>query len=353
MHQKISDLLKNYQSLNQKLNEASTRGDSSSIQSIGKELGEISEFIDKANTIKKLSKEIEDAHSLLETETDKDTIDYYNELINTDEPILEELENTLLKDLEQQDPNDKRDCIIEIRAGTGGEEAALFASELYRMYLRFAEKQGWKTEQLSMSEAGQGGIKEVIASIKGTGVYGKLRFENGVHRVQRVPSTESSGRIHTSSASVVVLPEVEDHEVEVNPDDIKIDVYRAGGPGGQGVNTTDSAVRLTHIPTGLVVSCQDERSQLKNKHRALSILKSRLFELEQLKEQEALSSQRKTAIKTGDRSEKIKTYNFPQSRMTDHRIKESWFNLSEILEGELEEIIETTRIKLLSDNETE
>lgn len=353
MHHKIQELIIKYKELNQALNDASVKGDSASIQSIGKELGEITEYIEKAEQIEKIDKEIQEATALLESESDKATLDYVSEILETDKPLFKELEDALLKELEHQDPNDKRNCILEIRAGTGGEEAALFASELYRMYLRYAEKMGWTTEQLSFSEAEQGGLKEVITSIKGNGVYGLLRFENGVHRVQRVPATESAGRIHTSSASVVVLPEVEDHEVEINPDDIKIDTFRAGGPGGQGVNTTDSAVRLTHIPTGLVVSCQDERSQLKNKHKALTILKSRLYELEQSKEDANLSSQRKDAIKTGDRSEKIKTYNFPQSRMTDHRIKESWFNLTEIMEGNLEEIIETTRLKLLSENETQ
>ncbi len=243
----------------------------------------------------------------------------------------------------EPDPDDKRNAIIEIRAGTGGEEAALFAGDLYRMYIRYAEKNGWKVEQLSSNKIGLGGFKEIITLIAGKNVYQKLKFENGVHRVQRVPETESSGRIHTSTASVVVLPEIDDVEVDINPDDLRIDVYRAGGPGGQSVNTTDSAVRITHIPSSLVVTCQDQKSQHKNKARAMSILKSRLYDIEKEKQLSQTTDKRQSAIRGGARSAKIRTYNFPQSRITDHRIKKNWHNIATILDGDLDELINETQ----------
>lgn len=352
MHKKFNEIIEKYNDLNNQLNLASNTKDSPSIQRIAKEIGSINEIYSKALKIKKLEIEINEAEALIKDEKDEELLSYFNETINNKIKEKETIENDLLYLIEIHDPNDFRNAIVEIRAGTGGEEAALFASELYRLYLKYSERNNWKIEQISISYAAQGGIKEVIALISGNYVYGKLKIENGVHRVQRIPSTEASGRIHTSSASVVVLPEVEDEEVEINLEDIKVDTYRAGGPGGQGVNTTDSAIRLTHIPTGIVVSCQDERSQLKNKHRALSVLKSRLFDLQQKEANEKLSKERKNTIKTGDRSEKIKTYNFPQSRLTDHRIKHSWFNLSEIMEGDIDEIIETTKLKMVSGNDT-
>ncbi|MBN1331723.1 peptide chain release factor 1 [Candidatus Dojkabacteria bacterium] len=258
-----------------------------------------------------------------------------------------DLDDTLKTLLRSSDPNDKRDAILEIRAGTGGEEAALFAADLLRMYIKYAESKGWIIQTLSTSYTGSGGIKESIISLKGKDAYGKLKFENGVHRVQRIPSTESSGRIHTSAASVVVLPEVDDiPDIIINDQEIKVDVYRAGGPGGQSVNTTDSAVRITHLPTGIIVTCQDEKSQHKNKARALSVLKSRLFQLQQDEIAQKADSQRKSAIKSGDRSAKIRTYNFPQGRVTDHRIKKTWHNLNEILDGMLDEIILDTSKQL-------
>ncbi len=344
---KILEIIKKYKELNQQLSEPNIAKDIQLFKNTSIELNSLKDVYPLAEKFRDLTLEKMDAELLLkDSNLNDEEIAYYKEVIHDNKEQLENLEKQIDQLTMRIDPNDKRNIIIELRAGTGGEEAALFAGELYRMYLRYAESKNWEIEQLSISEAGQGGIKEVITSIKGSNVYGNLKFESGVHRVQRVPATESAGRIHTSSASLVILPEVEDFEININPEEIKLDLFRAGGPGGQGVNTTDSAVRLTHIPSGIVVSCQDERSQLKNKNRAMSILKSRLYDLELSKKEADLSSQRKDAIKTGDRSEKIRTYNFPQNRVTDHRIKISWFNLSEIMAGNIEDLLDTVKEKL-------
>jgi peptide chain release factor 1 len=254
-----------------------------------------------------------------------------------------------------KDEDDSKNTIIEIRAGTGGEEAALFAADLYRMYSRYAERQGWKTELMSMNDTGIGGIKEVSFSVQGNGVFGKLKFESGVHRVQRVPQTEASGRVHTSAATVAVLPEAEDVDVHIDESELRIDVFRSSGPGGQSVNTTDSAVRVTHVPTGIVVSCQDEKSQHKNKAKALRILKARLLDNARMQQDKDRAQNRKSQIGSGDRSERIRTYNFPQQRLTDHRIGLTLYKLNEILEGDLDEIIdsliEADNLRKLSDEE--
>ncbi len=239
-----------------------------------------------------------------------------------------------------KDPNDEKDVIVEIRAGVGGDEAGLFAGNLLRMYLRYAERQGWKTEFISVNDQGIGGYKEVIFSIKGRGAYSKLKYESGVHRVQRVPETESSGRIHTSSATVAVLPEVDDIDIEINPNDVRVDVFRSSGNGGQCVNTTDSAVRLTHIPTGIVISCQDEKSQLKNKDKAFKVLKARLYDLYQQEQNAELAETRKSQVGSGDRSERIRTYNFPQGRVTDHRIGMTLYKLDGFMDGDITEMLE-------------
>ncbi|MPZ69019.1 MAG: peptide chain release factor 1, partial [Actinobacteria bacterium] len=269
-----------------------------------------------------------------------DERDYIEEEIQTGRATLEQIADELIKALEPKDPFEDRDVIVEIRAGAGGDEAGLFAAELFRMYSRYAEGRKWKTEVLSHNETGINGLKEVTFAVKGKGAWSRLKHEAGVHRVQRVPVTESSGRIHTSAVAVVVLPEAEDVEVNLDLNDIKVDVYRSSGPGGQSVNTTDSAVRLTHLPTGEVVSCQDEKSQLQNKEKAMRILRARLLQLEQEKQMTQASEDRRAQVRTADRSEKIRTYNFPDNRVTDHRIGYTTHRLPEVLEGDLDEIVD-------------
>jgi peptide chain release factor 1 len=255
-----------------------------------------------------------------------------------------ELEDEIKFLLIPKDPNDDKDIILEVRAGTGGEEAGLFAGDLLRMYTRYVEVMGWKHELMDLSEAGMGGVKEAVMAIRGDGIYGKMKFESGVHRVQRVPATEASGRVHTSAASVVVMPEVEDVELDIDPGDLRIDVYRSGGAGGQNVNKVETAIRITHIPTGLVVQCQDERSQLKNRIKAMKVLQSRLYDKMQSEQNSEVAAARKSMVKSGDRSDKIRTYNYPQNRVTDHRIGLTLYNLSNIMEGDLSELIEKLRI---------
>ena len=259
-----------------------------------------------------------------------------SELEGQDEKISEELKILLLP----KDPNDQKNVILEIRAGTGGEEAALFAADLLRMYTRYAERRGWKTEIMDVNDTGMGGIKEAVILIKGKGAYSRLKYESGVHRVQRVPETESSGRIHTSAATVAVLPEADDVEVDLNPNDVRVDVYRASGNGGQCVNTTDSAVRLTHVPTGLVVTCQDEKSQLKNKEKAFKVLKAKLYDMMLRQQHDEMAEERKSQVGSGDRSERIRTYNFPQGRISDHRIGLTLYKLDYFLDGDLDEVID-------------
>lgn len=274
-----------------------------------------------------------------------------NELIEIAEAELaglkqrkEELEEEIKVLLLPKDPNDDKDIIMEIRAGTGGDEAALFAGDLFRMYSRYAEIKGWKFELIDINDTGIGGIKEVVFSLIGQGAYGELKFESGVHRVQRVPATEASGRVHTSAASVAVLPEVEDVQVDINMNDLKIDVYRSGGAGGQNVNKVETAIRITHLPTGIVVQCQDERSQLKNRQKAMKVLKARLYDIKIKEQTEEIAAKRKSMVGSGDRSDKIRTYNFPQNRVTDHRINLTLYNLSEIIDGHLESLIEHLKI---------
>ncbi len=282
--------------------------------------------------------ELAEAKVLLDSE-DPEMVELAREEILRLEEELPRLESRLEDLLVPRDPDDSRDAILEIRAGTGGEEAALFAQDVARMYQRFAERKGWRMEMLERSESATGGLKEAIFSLKGENAYGDLRFESGVHRVQRVPATESQGRVHTSACSVVVLPEAEEVEVDIDPSDLRIDVYRSSGPGGQSVNTTDSAVRITHLPTGLVVSCQDEKSQHKNKAKALKVLRARLYEQMARERHEAEAAERKSQVAGGDRSAKIRTYNFPQSRITDHRINYTAHNLSDVLDGDLDDLL--------------
>ena len=260
--------------------------------------------------------------------------------LSESEALLEEYENELKILLVPKDPNDEKNVIIEVRGGAGGDEAALFAGDLFRMYSRYAERRGWKTSLMSSNETGVGGYKEVSFMIKGKGAYSRLKYESGVHRGQRIPTTESGGRIHTSTATVAVLPEVEDVEIEVNPEDVRVDVFRSSGNGGQSVNTTDSAVRLTHIPTGEVVSCQDEKSQLKNKEKAMKILKARLYDKALAEQQKGIAAERKSQVGTGDRSERIRTYNIPQRRVSDHRINLTLYKLDSFIDGDLDEMID-------------
>nr|MEE4267189.1 peptide chain release factor 1 [Candidatus Krumholzibacteria bacterium] len=287
-----------------------------------------------------LTQQVADSHELLKTEKDPDMLDMIREELEKLEPALEKAEAKLETALLPHDPNDDRDAILEIRAGTGGDEAALFAEEVARMYLRYAEKKGWKTELIDLTEGTAGGFKEVAYGVKGEGAFGILRWESGVHRVQRVPATESQGRVHTSAVTVAALPEAEEVDVEIKDADLKIDVYRAQGPGGQSVNTTDSAVRITHLPTGIVAQCQDEKSQHKNKAKALSVLRSRILEAAIAKQEAAIAAERKSQVGTGDRSAKIRTYNFPQSRVTDHRIGLTVHNLDSVMAGDLDDIVQ-------------
>ncbi len=311
---------------------------------LNKEKSEIEDVVQVYEKYVKILKDIEGNKEIINNSTDKDLVDLayaeMDELNAQREKLEEEIKVLLLP----KDPNDDKNVIMEIRAGTGGEEAALFANDLFRMYTRYAEVRGWKYEIIDLNETGLGGIKEVILSVSGDNVYGDLKYESGVHRVQRVPETEASGRVHTSAASVAVLPEVEDVEVEINPNDLKIDIFRSGGAGGQNVNKVETAVRITHLPTGIVVQCQDERSQLKNRQKAMKVLKARLYDMEMRKQMEQISAQRKSQVRSGDRSEKIRTYNFPQNRVTDHRIGLTLYNLSNIMEGQLDELIEQLKL---------
>lgn len=342
---KTKEIISRYQELQKLLSSPDAAKDHAKFKALMIEQKELGDSYEKCAEYEKLIIDINQTKELLKNETDAQSITFYQEYLQELLSKQTVLETELISLLTPKDPDDNRNVIVEIRAGTGGEEAALFAADLYRMYLRYCEQKSWQTEQYSASYSANGGYKEVIFGITGKKVYGTLKFENGVHRVQRVPATEAAGRIHTSAASVVVLPEVQDLNIEIKDTDLRIDVYRSSGPGGQSVNTTDSAVRITHLPSGIVVSCQDEKSQLKNKQRALVILKSRLYDLEMEKKQQELSSERKASIRGGDRSVKIKTYNYPQNRLTDHRIKQTWYNLDSIMNGELEEILTTTKEK--------
>lgn len=313
-------------------------------KSLMQEHASLREIVADYDEYKDVVSQIEEAQELADAESDPELKALAREEIASLEEKRDALENTLRMHLVPKDPLDQKDIIMEIRAGTGGEEASLFAADLYRMYTRYAESRSWKTEVLSASDTEVGGFKEIVFSVAGKNTYGNLKYESGVHRVQRVPTTESGGRIHTSAVTVAVLPEAEDTDIHVNQEDLRIDVYRSSGPGGQSVNTTDSAVRITHVPTGLVVTCQDEKSQHKNKAKALRVLKARLLEAEQQKRDAERSEARRSQIGSGDRSERIRTYNFPQSRVTDHRINLTLYKLDQIVAGELDEVIEALKI---------
>jgi len=333
----ISDL---YEQLTQKLSDPQLLANPTEYQKIAKRRAEIEPIHQGFLQYKDLRSKFDGAMELLESEKDAEMRAMAEEEVQAIKPQLEKIEKELRFLLIPKDADDAKNTIIEIRAGTGGEEAALFAGDLYRMYIRYTEKRGWKHELMSVNETGIGGMKEVIFSVQGSGVYGRMKYESGVHRVQRVPQTEASGRIHTSAATVAVLPEAEEVDVTIDEKDLRIDVFRSSGPGGQSVNTTDSAVRVTHIPTGIVISCQDEKSQHKNKAKALRILRARLLDIAKTEQEKNRAENRRSQIGSGDRSERIRTYNFPQQRMTDHRIGLTLYKLNQIIEGDLDEVID-------------
>ena len=339
LREKLDNLEEKYNKLNKKLSDPEVINDSNKYQKLLKKHAKMKKIVDKYKEYKEVMNEIEEAEAILEEDDDE-----MNELAEMEleelEPKREKLEEELPLMLIPDDPDDKKNVIFEIRAGAGGDEAGLFAADLYRMYSRYSEDQGWDVEVMNASESGVGGFKEITFNVKGDDVYKYLKYESGVHRVQRVPSTESSGRIHTSTATVAVLPEAEDVDVEINENDLEIDTFRSSGPGGQSVNTTDSAVRITHEPTGIVVSCQDEKSQHKNKDKAMRILRARVKEKIEEEKRAERDEARKSQVGTGDRSEKIRTYNFPQGRISDHRINLTVHQLEKVLEGELDMIIE-------------
>lgn len=309
-----------------------------------REHSHLKEIVEATKVFRTIGRQIEETRGLIDAEHDTEMRQMAREELHSLEERYEEITGQLKVLLIPRDPLDQKDIIMEIRAGTGGDEAALFASDLYRMYLRYAEKMGWKIEIMSSSEIEIGGFKEIIFSISGGNVYENLRYESGVHRVQRVPETEAGGRVHTSAVTVAVLPEAEETDIQINPEELKIDVYRSSGPGGQSVNTTDSAVRVTHLPTGLVVTCQDEKSQHKNRAKAIRVLRARLYEMEESKKQAERAEARRTQIGSGDRSERIRTYNFPQNRVTDHRINLTLYKLESVIQGDLDELLDGLKI---------
>lgn len=339
MLDKLDFILEKYEELSLKVSDPDVINNQPVWQKHIKEMGEMEPIVNKYKEYKKAKEDLLDAKEMLE-EGDEEIREMAKMEINELEDKIETFSAELNILLLPKDPNDEKNVILEVRAGTGGDEAALFGADLLRMYMRYAERRGWKTEMMEMNDTGIGGVKEAVLLIKGKGAYSRLKYESGAHRVQRVPETESSGRIHTSAATIAVLPEVDELEVDLNPNDVRVDVYRASGNGGQCVNTTDSAVRLTHVPTGLVVTCQDEKSQIKNKDKAFKVLRSRLYDLKMQEQNKEIADQRKSQVGSGDRSERIRTYNFPQGRVSDHRIGLTIYKLDSFLDGDLDEIID-------------
>jgi peptide chain release factor 1 len=337
---KLEELNRRYEELGEELSRPEVMSDLSKLRKLSKEQADLDDIVKAYRQLSDVLREIQDLDSMVEDSADPELV----EMAREDLPALREKQADIERELSvlllPKDPNDAKNTFLEIRAGTGGEEAALFAADLLRAYCKYAEARNWTVELMSTSLAAAGGIKEVVALVHGKGAYSRLKYERGVHRVQRVPSTESQGRIHTSAVTVAVLPEADDVEVELDPKDLKIDVYRSSGPGGQSVNTTDSAVRVTHLPTNMVVTCQDEKSQHKNKAKALKILQARLLALKEEERQAEISKERKSQVGSGDRSERIRTYNFPQNRLTDHRINLTVYKLDAIMEGKLDEFID-------------
>ncbi len=344
MIEKIKSLIDRYQEIEQALSDSNVTSDLKRYQELNKEYRNLQPIVEKYHEYEKILAQIEDDQSIVKESSDADLLEIARAELDELQEKRQEVEKALKLLLIPKDPMDEKNVIVEIRAGTGGEEAGLFAGDLFRMYSRYAERKGWKLEVMDSHPQEIGGFKEIIFSISGDEVYSRMKFEGGVHRVQRVPATEASGRVHTSAASVAVLPEAEDVDIVIDPREIRVDVFRSSGPGGQSVNTTDSAVRITHLPTGLVVSCQDEKSQHKNKAKALKILRSRLLAKKQEEETAKVTEQRRAMVSTGDRSAKIRTYNFPQNRVTDHRIGLTLYKLDQILDGNLDALIEPLQI---------
>ncbi len=344
MLNKLEELKERFEEVSKLIVLPETMADMKKYAKLNKEYKELERIVKDFHKYKEVVENIENTRAMLATEKDPEFREMAKEELDTFQKEKEVLEDNLKAMMIPKDPNDSKDVILEVRAGAGGDEAAIFAGDLFRMYERFAETQGWKVSIMDVTEGSSGGYKEIIASVTGEDVYGKLKYESGVHRVQRVPATETQGRVHTSAASVAVLPEMEEVEVDVSMSDVKKEIFCASGPGGQSVNTTYSAVRLTHIPTGIVASCQDEKSQHKNLDKALSVLRARIYEIELKKHNDEVGAARKSMVGSGDRSDKIRTYNFPQSRVTDHRINHTVYNLPSVVNGEIGDFIEKLRI---------
>jgi peptide chain release factor 1 len=340
MFERLNQIEAKYEELNRALASPEVIGDSSRYQKTAKAHSELADIVDKYREYRDLQRGIGESRTMITEESDAELKAYAQEELTRLEERLAATEAELKTLLVPKDPNDEKNVVLEIRAGTGGDEATLFAAEIFRMYTRYAETRRWKVEVLSTSESGVGGLKEVIAIIEGKGVYSRMKYESGVHRVQRVPETEQQGRVHTSAVTVAVLPEAEDVDVKIEAKDLRIDTFCSSGPGGQSVNTTYSAVRITHLPTNTVVSCQDEKSQIKNREKGMRVLRARLYEMEMEKQQAALAKERKAMVGSGDRSEKIRTYNFPQNRVTDHRIGLTLHQLADVIDGKLQPIID-------------
>ncbi len=344
MIDKLQEIVKRYHSIEDQINDPEVVSDLKRYIQLNKDYKELQPIVQAYREYRNVITSIETAREILENEKDEDLRAYAKEELATLTDRRSEMEESIRLMLIPEDPQDRKNAIVEIRAGTGGDEASIFAGDLYRMYLKFCEVKGWKVEPVSATEGTVGGYKEVIFDVSGDGVYGQMKYESGVHRVQRVPKTETQGRVHTSAASVVILPEADEFDVDVKDSDIRKDTFCSSGPGGQSVNTTYSAVRLTHIPTGIVVSCQDQKSQIKNYEKALTVLRTRIFEMEYKKYLDEISSKRKTMVSTGDRSAKIRTYNFPQGRVTDHRIGLTLYNLQNIIDGDIQELIDQLQL---------
>ena len=340
MFEKLNEVERRYESLTHLLGQPEVISNQDELQKLAREYSELGKVVELYRRLKRLDVEIEGSRELLNSDQDEEMKRMAKEEMARLTDAKQKVEEDLRMSLLPKDPNDEKNILLEIRAGTGGDEAGLFAADLFRMYSKFAEKRQWRIEVLSRNYTGVGGLKEIIALIEGKRVYSQLKYESGVHRVQRVPVTESQGRIHTSTVTVAILPEAEDVDIQIDPNDLRIDIFRSSGPGGQSVNTTDSAVRITHLPTGMVVSCQDEKSQHKNKAKALKILRARLLDKAKEAKQMEISEKRRTQVGTGERSERIRTYNFPQGRVTDHRIGLTVYRLPNVLEGELDEFIQ-------------